>query len=96
MSSEFWYVYILQCDDGSYYTGITPNINQRLRKHNASKGCRYTRARTPVELVFQERHPNKSIARKREIEIKDYSRQKKENLIRTNKVRDFSRAVPSR
>ena len=77
-----WYVYILKCKDDSFYTGITTNLNERLKRHNAGKASKYTRTRRPVELVHREELANKSLARRREIQIKDFSRKKKEELIR--------------
>lgn len=77
-----WYVYILKCNDGSYYTGITNNLKQRITEHNSGKGARYTRVRKPVTLIYQEEYPDKLSASKREIKIKDMSRERKEELIR--------------
>lgn len=81
MNAGNWYVYILRCADNSYYTGITNNLKQRISDHNSGKGARYTINRRPVELIYTEKSPNKSSASKREIEIKDMSRAKKEKLI---------------
>lgn len=79
--NSFWFVYILRCSDGSFYTGITKNIEQRLKAHNAGNGAKYTRGRKPVALLFQERHPNLSSARRREEEIKKLERRNKEKLV---------------
>ena len=81
MFSNAWYVYILKCADDSYYTGITNNLAQRLAEHNSGKGARYTRVRRPVNLIYREEYPDKLSATKREIEIKDMSRAKKESLL---------------
>ncbi len=80
-----WYVYILKCKDGSYYTGITNNLEQRLSDHNNGKGAKYTRHRRPVKLIYRGSYPDKLTANKREIEIKSMSRQRKEELTRTGK-----------
>ena len=77
-----WFVYILRCVDGSLYTGITNDLNRRCEQHNAGTASRYTRSRLPVELIYQESQGSRSVATKRELEIKALSRQKKELLIR--------------
>lgn len=76
-----WYVCIVSCRDGLYYTGITNNVERRVKKHNSGKGAVFTSGRRPVKVVYTERHPDKSSARKREIQIKDWRREKKERLI---------------
>jgi len=77
-----WYVYILKCNDNSFYTGITTDLDKRLERHNAGKASKYTRVRRPVKLVYFEEVVNKSLARRREIQIKDFRRAKKEELTR--------------
>jgi UV DNA damage endonuclease len=81
--TETWFVYILRCADGSLYTGITNDLERRLRQHNAATASRYTRSRLPVTLIYQESQPDKSAALKRELEIKALSRKAKELLIST-------------
>ena len=76
-----WYVYILRCGDGTLYTGITDDIPRRLAAHRAGKGAKYTRGRGPLELVYQERVPDKSAALRREAAIKRLRRGGKERLI---------------
>lgn len=76
-------VYILECRDGTYYTGITNRLNQRLIQHQSGKASKYTRARLPVRLVYQEAAIDKSHALKREWEVKSWSRTKKHQLIQT-------------
>ncbi len=77
-----WYVYILRCSDNSLYTGITNDVERRLDEHNEGKlGAKYTRARRPVKLVYHEAIENKSLALKREFEIKQLSKVQKEALI---------------
>ena len=66
------------------YTGITVDVVKRLKCHNQKKASRYTRMRLPVELVYQEPLSDKSSARKREIQIKKWSREKKLTLIANN------------
>lgn len=78
---EKWYVYILECGDKTFYTGITNDIQNRINKHNSGKGAKYTRARLPVKLKYFEEVRNKSVASKREYEIKQLTRKQKEKLI---------------
>ena len=76
-----WYVYILRCADGTLYTGSTDDVQRRLAVHNSGKGAKYTRGRTPVEVVYTEECESYSAALKREYAIKQLSRQEKWNLI---------------
>lgn len=76
-----YYVYIVKCRDNTLYTGITTDLEKRLTKHNQGTGAKYTRGRTPVELVYYEKGYTKSEALKREISIKKLTRIKKEKLI---------------
>ncbi len=76
-----WQVYILRCGDGTLYTGITNDLYQRLKAHNEKRGARYTRARLPVTLVYQEEAASRSQASRREITIKKLPRQKKLSLL---------------
>ena len=76
------YVYIVECVDGSLYTGWTVNVEQRVKAHNAGRGARYTRLRGPVKLVYFEELPDRTAAQKRELEIKRWPRAKKLKLIR--------------
>jgi putative endonuclease len=75
------YCYILECSDGTYYTGWTTDPERRLRQHNRGRGARYTRSRSPVRLVYAEGQPNRSSAMRREFQIKHMSRKSKEKLI---------------
>ena len=81
-SGDGWFVYILQCADGSFYTGITTNLNRRYKQHNAGTASRCTRSRRPTCLVYQEAHASRSQASKREAAIKALSRRQKESMIR--------------
>jgi putative endonuclease len=77
-----YFVYILECSDESLYTGITTNVIKRLDEHNDScKGAKYTKARRPVKLVYEETSLNRSTASKREYAIKKLTRLKKLQLI---------------
>lgn len=81
--SDSWYVYILRCSDNSLYAGITKDVERRVEEHNTSNvlGAKYTRPRRPVTLVYQEQASSRSIATRRENEIKNLSRQEKERLV---------------
>ena len=76
-----WYFYIVRCKDNSLYSGIATDIEDRVREHNKGNGAKYTRARRPVTLVYNERHHNMSEAMKRESRIKRWTKIRKEQLI---------------
>ena len=78
-----WYVYILKCSDGSFYTGSTTDIDRRIKEHNSKKGAAYTKVRLPVKCVHKETFPNRSRAQKRESQIKSLTRAKKILLIKS-------------
>lgn len=75
------YVYVLECADGSLYTGYTTDVERRVAEHNAGEGAKYTRGRTPVEPVHVERFESKSAAMSREYAVKQLSRREKERLV---------------
>ena len=77
-----FFVYILECDDGTYYTGYTPDIERRVKLHNDGKGAKYTRTRRPVKLVWLKEYRYFKKAFMEEIRIKKLSRKAKEELIR--------------
>lgn len=79
------YVYILQCIDGTLYTGYTNDLNKRIQVHNTGKGAKYTRGRLPVKLVYSEEFNTKSEALKREYHIKTMKRKSKLELINSMK-----------
>lgn len=77
-----YYVYILKCHDSTLYTGITTDLERRIKEHNFSDlGARYTHARRPVELVYYKKMANRSMASKEEYRIKKLPRIKKLELI---------------
>src|SRR5688572_22952414 len=78
---QFW-VYILRCADGSYYTGHTDNLEGRLWQHQQGIGCQWTKRRRPVELVWYQEFATRDEALAAEFRIKPWSRAKKEALIR--------------
>lgn len=75
------YVYILECRDGTYYTGWTTCLERRLEMHNSGKGAKYTRSRGPVKLIYYEQFETKEEAMSREYAIKQLTRKEKERLM---------------
>jgi putative endonuclease len=75
------YVYIVECADGTYYTGYTPRLRRRIKLHNAGKGARYTRDHGPVRLVWYRKYRHFKRAFKREIAIKKMTRRAKIRLV---------------
>ena len=81
--STDWFVYILECNDKTLYTGITTDLEKRVEEHNSGKeAAKYTRVRRPVKCVYNETHKNRSEATKREFAIKQLSRKEKLKLIK--------------
>ena len=78
------YVYVLECGDGSYYTGYTTDVSRRVEEHRGGEGAKYTRGRQPLHLVHVESFTSRSVAQAREWEIKQLTRQRKERLIATS------------
>jgi predicted GIY-YIG superfamily endonuclease len=83
MNDPGWFVYILRCADGTFYTGITNDLDRRCRQHNAGTASRYTRCRLPARVVYHEPQATRSLALKREATVKALSRRQKEALVRT-------------
>lgn len=75
------YVYIVECADGSFYTGWTLDIKRRIAQHNNGTGGKYTRSRPPIVLKYYEEYETRSQAMKREAQIKKLTRSEKQNLI---------------
>ena len=78
------YTYIVECSDGTFYTGWTNDLDRRIAAHNSGNGAKYTKTRRPVTLVYYEMFEAKEEAMRREYEIKQYSRRQKEKLIDGN------------
>lgn len=77
-----WFVYMLRCADSSYYTGITKDVEKRVAEHNNhTTGAKYTRGRRPVTLIYSEASDSRSSATKRELAIKQLSKQEKAALV---------------
>ena len=81
--SELNYTYILECKDGTYYTGWTNNLEKRLKDHNEGRGAKYTKARLPVSLIYYEEFQTKEEAMRREYAIKHMTRSEKDQLIKS-------------
>ena len=81
-----WFVYILQCVDGTLYTGITSDLERRVAEHENGQGAKYTRGRGPFRFVYKEICQTRSIATKREIMIKALDRKAKLSLISANEA----------
>jgi len=76
-----WFCYLLQCADGSLYTGITPALERRVTRHNDGSASKYTRTRRPVRLVWSEPWPDRATASRREAAIKRLPRSEKLALL---------------
>lgn len=76
-----YFCYIVECADGTFYTGWTTDPERRTRQHNRGKGAKYTRQHGPVKLVYVETLPDRSQAMRRERDIKTYTRERKIRLI---------------
>jgi putative endonuclease len=89
-----YFFYILKCSDGSCYVGSATNLENRVKTHNQGKGATYTAKRRPVKLIYHERFNSYDDAKKRERQVKKWSRAKKEALIRgeMDKLRKLSKS----
>ena len=76
-SKKQWYFYVLICNDQSLYTGVSTDVHRRLKEHNAKKGAKYTRGRTPVRLFYYREMKDRSSAQKLESSFKKLRREKK-------------------
>jgi putative endonuclease len=76
-----WFIYIIRCTDGSLYTGSTNHVIRRWHQHRRGRGAKYLQAHKPKAIVYIEEHSDRSQACKREYQIKQFSKQKKESLI---------------
>jgi len=80
------YIYIVECRDGTYYTGYTNDIKKRIKAHNEGKGAKYTNGRRPVKLRYQESYETKGEALTREYAIKQLTKLEKQALFKQNKI----------
>jgi putative endonuclease len=89
------FVYVLRCADDTFYTGYTTDVERRVREHDDGDGAKYTRGRTPVELLHVESFDSRSAAQSREYEIKQRSRADKERLVAAGGVPAWIDLPPS-
>lgn len=76
-----WHVYILLCTNGAYYVGMSTDVESRFQQHKNSRGALFTKKNPPIKILWQEAHLSENSARQRELQIKRWSRKKKEALI---------------
>jgi putative endonuclease len=81
-----WHLYIAECADGSYYTGIAKDVEKRLKAHNEGKGAKYTRTHGPVTLLFREPQADYSTALKREYQVKRLPKARKKRFVLGEKL----------
>ncbi len=81
-----WSLYMAECADGSYYTGIAKDVEKRIENHNTGKGAKYTATRGPVKLIFQEPQGDYSTALRREYQVKTLSKERKIRFIAGEKL----------
>ena len=85
--TEHWFLYVLLCSDGSYYTGVTTDVERRLKEHNTShRGAKYTKTRRPVKVIYLTPFGDRSSAQKAEYDFKKLTRKQKEKIIWTDDV----------
>jgi putative endonuclease len=85
MEDKKWCVYMLECSDSTIYTGITNDLENRIKVHNSGKGAKYVKTRLPVRLLWSIESENRSQASKLEIKIKKLTRNQKLNIIENKK-----------
>ena len=83
------YMYVVECSDGSYYTGYTTDVKKRLAVHNSGKGAKYTRARLPVKLIYVEGFASKEEAMSAEALLKRKKRPQKERFLSENQEKNL-------
>ena len=83
------YMYVVECSDGSYYTGYTTDVKKRLAVHNSGKGAKYTRARLPVKLIYVEGFASKEEAMSAEALLKRKKRPQKERFLSENQKKNL-------
>lgn len=86
MNTIPYVVYVLECSDGSLYTGIATDLEKRLEEHRSGKGAKYTRAKGVKRLAYSEQHKNRSEALKRELQIKAMTRREKLILVKNELI----------
>lgn len=86
-----WYLYLVRCKDQSLYIGITSNKKDRIIKHNTGQGAKWIKQHGSAKIVYTEKYDNYLEAHRRELQIKRWSRQKKENLIKYGHPTKFNK-----
>jgi putative endonuclease len=86
-----WIVYLLECSDGSYYTGITKDLKDRLERHSTGRDTKYTKARLPIKLVYKMSVRNESEAKQREDWLKHQTQ-----IVKKQMIEEWSKASPKR
>ncbi|MDP3743014.1 MAG: GIY-YIG nuclease family protein [Methylotenera sp.] len=86
---DSWYLYLLECNNGAYYAGITNNLEARFATHASGKGARYTRANPPVKVMASKSYPDRSTASVAEAQLKNLPRHKKLQFFEGNLVRSL-------
>lgn len=89
-----WFIYILLCSDGSFYTGSSKNPDVRFSDHKKGKGGKYTRSHKPIKIIYTERLESKPAALRRESQIKSWNRQKKIKILNLNKFSQIPATKP--
>ena len=82
INQAMWYMYVLECNDKSYYVGSSQDVEKRVKRHNEGRGARYTNVKRPVILVYTEEFDNSEEAKRREVEVKNFSITNKRKLIK--------------
>lgn len=90
-----FYLYVLECADGTWYTGYTVDVAERIKAHNAGTGAKYTRSRVPVRLIAQATFATKHEAMSAEYHFKQLSRRQKERLVRRAAIEPFEDVLRS-
>jgi len=88
-----FYVYVVECAGGTYYTGSTKNLDNRIKKHNSGRGAKYLRGKLPVKLVYAKKYGYLRNVLRAERNIKKLTRSEKENLVRDYSPIDLQKQV---
>ena len=90
MEKSNHYFYVLKCRDDSYYAGYTNDLNRRIAMHNSGRGAKYTRGRTPVELIYYEIFDSQTAAMQAEYRFKQLTRKQKQKWIAKGEIKDVA------
>lgn len=95
-SMKPWFVYMLRMSDGTLYTGITNDLEKRLRMHNEGRGAKYTRGRKPARLIYSKKMESRSEALKAEAQIKSFTRKEKLQLAKRKMAHEETKTLPTK